>query len=618
MQYDVFISYRRVGGEESAKIIYDQLTRLGYTVFFDVETIRSGPFNTLLYKVIEDCRDVLVVLGPDSLDRCSNEGDWVRLEIAHALKCGKNVIPVMLRGFSFPDSLPEDIDALRFHNGLEASIEFFDAFIRKLCTFMQSKPALSKRLLSGAFLKRWITIPATIALLIATLWFGSKIIYQNSDTASATYPHTQAEKNDVKEMFSYVSQNLSVLDNICSEYIEAFDMVKKYIQDNSAVSFTTVTDMCVNAANKIERYTKSPVQLPSDLRENLRKTQVNMADLSALSTYPGLLGESLSNDLTMIYFLASPDAVVLNKENRLKIVDIYESMYENETDRIYTGLCDLLQPIDESVVADFRTTALSQCLHINAGRQWLYKPEDIKQQTETIENIDEKLLNDFSFCVGQANTTALADPNEFVQSAIQGGMTRDEAEAMVNGFMDNILAYGNLKESVEELQKELEAEKQKAKEKFKPLDTDEPGIIWSKALRFMTLKMYDEAESAFQLYLIKIQDSDPDAKQYVPSAIQFVRQIRLTGIDYGAIITTYEPGKDPHSVYKIGDIVIAYNNNPVQTVDDYFAFRTQSGKEDYTVTLLRPDAEGNLVMQNVEIKYGEPKVALMSLGEVLE
>ena len=145
--YDIFISYRRDGGESTAKILRDKLTELGYSVFFDVESLRSGDFNTKLYSVIEECSDFLLVLSPGALDRCRNEDDWVRLEIEHALEEGKNVVPVLLRGFSFPDQLPESIEPLRYKNGLESNYQFFDAFISKLQDFLTSRPSAGARLL---------------------------------------------------------------------------------------------------------------------------------------------------------------------------------------------------------------------------------------------------------------------------------------------------------------------------------------------------------------------------------------------------------------------------------------------------------------------------------------
>ena len=139
--YQVFISYRRDGGEDLARLLEDKLTDRGFKVFFDVESLRSGAFNTALLEKIAECTDVLVVLPPHGLDRCTDPKDWVRLEIARALELNKNVIPIMMRNFVFPPSLPEDIDSLRYMNALTANNEYFDAAIEKLVTvFLKSKP----------------------------------------------------------------------------------------------------------------------------------------------------------------------------------------------------------------------------------------------------------------------------------------------------------------------------------------------------------------------------------------------------------------------------------------------------------------------------------------------
>ena len=88
--YQVFISYRHDGGEALGRMLYDRLTEMGYNVFYDVESLRSGAFNTKLFEVIDECTDVLVVLPPGGLDRCDDPKDWVRAEVAYALKSQKN------------------------------------------------------------------------------------------------------------------------------------------------------------------------------------------------------------------------------------------------------------------------------------------------------------------------------------------------------------------------------------------------------------------------------------------------------------------------------------------------------------------------------------------------
>ena len=50
MSYQIFISYRRDGGDMLAQLLFDRLTHLGFSVFYDVESLRSGKFNEALYN----------------------------------------------------------------------------------------------------------------------------------------------------------------------------------------------------------------------------------------------------------------------------------------------------------------------------------------------------------------------------------------------------------------------------------------------------------------------------------------------------------------------------------------------------------------------------------------
>lgn len=142
MRYQIFISYRRDGGESLAALLHERFVRMGYRVFYDVESLRSGNFNEKLLEVISECDDVLVVLPPGGLDRCiTDESDWVRREIVHALKCEKNVIPILMRNFSFPENLPDDQKPLVNKNGVSATMEYFDAVVDKLAKQrLTSKP----------------------------------------------------------------------------------------------------------------------------------------------------------------------------------------------------------------------------------------------------------------------------------------------------------------------------------------------------------------------------------------------------------------------------------------------------------------------------------------------
>ena len=101
-KHDIFISYRREGGQTTALLLYETLVRAGYRVAYDIETLLAGEFAPKIMQTIERCKDVLVVLSPDALVRCADPNDLVRREIAKALESNCRVIPILLNGFSFP------------------------------------------------------------------------------------------------------------------------------------------------------------------------------------------------------------------------------------------------------------------------------------------------------------------------------------------------------------------------------------------------------------------------------------------------------------------------------------------------------------------------------------
>ena len=164
MRHDVFISYRREGGAELAEIIYRALRRRGYRAFMDVRELRAGPFDAALEVKIDAARDVVVVLTPGCLDRCTEEGDWFRREVARALAAGRNVVPIRREDFQVPaaQTLPEDIAQLSMHHCVTYSHEHSDAALDRLCEMLRSRPR-----------RRWIlagAVAAGVVLLALGLW----------------------------------------------------------------------------------------------------------------------------------------------------------------------------------------------------------------------------------------------------------------------------------------------------------------------------------------------------------------------------------------------------------------------------------------------------------------
>lgn len=137
----IFISYRRSSGIDTAKLIHDQLSDRGYSVFIDMEGLRAGAFNQALFQKIKNSDVFLIILSKNCLRRCRNPQDWVRQELAYAIRCGLNVIPIMKEDFHFPRSLPQEIASLPYYQAVRFSHDFFDAFMDKLEEYIHSEPS---------------------------------------------------------------------------------------------------------------------------------------------------------------------------------------------------------------------------------------------------------------------------------------------------------------------------------------------------------------------------------------------------------------------------------------------------------------------------------------------
>ncbi|XP_075760562.1 NAD(+) hydrolase SARM1 isoform X2 [Pelodiscus sinensis] len=120
---DVFISYRRSTGSQLASLLKVHLQLHGFSVFIDVEKLEAGKFEDKLIQSVMNARNFVLVLSPNTLDKCMGDPerkDWVHKEIATALSCGKNIIPVTDH-FEWPDpqALPEDMRAVLKFNGIK-------------------------------------------------------------------------------------------------------------------------------------------------------------------------------------------------------------------------------------------------------------------------------------------------------------------------------------------------------------------------------------------------------------------------------------------------------------------------------------------------------------------
>lgn len=110
--YDIFISYRRNGGYETARHIYDLLKRDGYSVSFDQDNLMNGNFDKALLDRIAKCKDFILICDADVFRRTieeqgDKEHDWLFVELAEALKLERTLFLLCcVVSLSFPKDCP--------------------------------------------------------------------------------------------------------------------------------------------------------------------------------------------------------------------------------------------------------------------------------------------------------------------------------------------------------------------------------------------------------------------------------------------------------------------------------------------------------------------------------
>lgn len=228
MDYDIFISYRRVGGAQYARILKAELEKRGYRdrVFLDYDELKDGRFDSRIKSAIESAPVFIFILSPGSLDRCKNEDDWVRQEIIHAIEHERHIIPVNFDGLfkEFPPTVPEQVrEALGQHQFtkidsetlLNASVEML--INDRIAPIITPRESASKQ-----------EVGAEIAILsdadCDVLRFRKRLAVAHADT----------------ETFIRLVKGNHLLEFVSKEYPEIKDTRKYNVPDNDYSDFIEV------------------------------------------------------------------------------------------------------------------------------------------------------------------------------------------------------------------------------------------------------------------------------------------------------------------------------------------------------------------------------------------
>ncbi len=638
-KYDIFISYRREGGLEMAYSIYQSLLNSGYSVFIDLEQLNSGQFNKKLLNVIENCKDFIMVLPPKALERCTDEEDWVRKELEHALLHQKNIIPIMLRGFDWPEkeSLPESIRELPNYNGISATDHnvFIENIERLKRTFLCSKAGVTWH----RYKKQIIVVSIVLLLLLVGLFAWNQ------------YGQNQYEKISgecsVKIMneFARSHHNVSIAESVYEAWKDYEQSYVKYGQEYAR-------EELVRAIEHYRKDLQSPMKLDlsAEFEDVLRKNDVPMEEIGAVDavyqmaydevctymdniikysevTMSNLISESVKLEYDYLYY-----SMKMNYYGTLDLFtympsSIYETLYQLTPTLTYMSDVPLTLTHEEyEAMQKLMVNKLEDIVHKMGGNL-----KDTEQDVEILERknklmeeelkkqyVDQRFQNIEQKKASIEKTKAdLAKADKMLADMYRESMTEYELKSTD----DQGLMWGKILRMANLAQISAETERIEAKEYNELVEiAKQQGIdpsTLSKPYHSITARdKYNNVDK----WLIKYEQLNPNNEKhiskYVAAARAYYKEVAVGKRDpeIGIILVATKDDLE-HPQYNIGDIVIERKGKVIRSVSQYFALKDDPAKNVVKVLRLQ---NGALKQMTLELDDSPVLVGLSPLNENVE
>ena len=601
-KYDIFISYRR-SSYDTANLVATRLRADGYSVFFDMETLRTGKFNEQLFGAIEQCQDFVVVLPPNALDRCVNEDDWVRLEVCHAMKHNKNIIPIMLNGFQWPNPMPIGMEELCDYQALTAnSIDYFDMAMERLQKqYLHSKPHLPVL----KVVKIAAVVISALLLLSIVLWGVFRVLSRDVCVKYATLL-----TKDAQAVYVLAEEN-QTLQKMWTEYANCvrFDKYTKELQ----IEFLKNIDLSEENINRVWTVDSVPLQINSYHSFLLSLHGINAQEIAISPVFATLYYTDFIEQLNSIrQFIQTPE------EYNMRWGSTLFDVANHSFNVYYIAFLSEMSNFPE----------YSRKVYKQASSIWKYWAKlgyqiDASEEYYTnLSNAEDKLVSDLLSSFQSTLNTQDAQLDD-LQKQLHNLETRTDTLEYLNQYIQYQTQQQELglrEEKVKAKQVDVQASKAQLKEldrqyvvayqsliKKCTIDsTDEQWYQWGKICRlgsFLSLVIENrkdlarkgiESSSSITPQMIYkdiakqlsiYQSYHPESEDYVRSAMLFYREVSESKREYAGVLVFAFKDAQTHPVLKVGDILVKYDNAPIVTYED---LRNAYKKDVFAeVTLLR-------------------------------
>lgn len=214
----IFLTYRRTdighAGRLYAELIHAFPRK---NVFFDIGTLEGGEeFPEAIERTVNICDALIAIIGRDWLTckkgdrrRLDIEEDFVRREIAMALKRRILVIPLLVQGAEMPveDDLPENLKPLANRNAMVLSDRSWDYDVKQIIDRLErvapSKESTPHRVFA---LKKLLLIPVALAIVTLAIWGAWRLGWTGSVTNTVADANSQPTVSDPPRSNTFVPE----------------------------------------------------------------------------------------------------------------------------------------------------------------------------------------------------------------------------------------------------------------------------------------------------------------------------------------------------------------------------------------------------------------------------
>lgn len=372
-KYDIFVSYRRDGGENEAWRLKLYLEKLGYRVFMDREALRSGDFNEQLYHRIDQCKDFLLICSDGALERCQNQEDWVRKEITRAIQGRKNIIPVWLNGFdgSQFSQLPEELAGIGRLQAITPQNATYEESIRKLSTYLHARPVIRYQ----RYLSTMVSILAGI-LLVAVLGI---FLFRGRSTG---FPSSQKEERQVEAMYAEATAQLVYLNLNLDNLEQALKVCENYVAGYTDDAAKVRTE-CLQRKKLIHDQ-----QIPYHISPD---NEINYPYFAHLGSLTDVSQRSADYEKYIAYVEAVVFKSVLGNDEKMEVIRHFRTIAEQDAELGVVETFLLFLPVSEpeDTLSSLLYSASDWKSLPGFGKSWISgtdKETELKRRVENAKN----------------------------------------------------------------------------------------------------------------------------------------------------------------------------------------------------------------------------------------